>query len=143
VLRYAWSVTINRPPAAVFPYIVDTTKQAAYSDMEMRLITPGVLKTGSRMEVTFGMGPLKALIGLEMTAVEPETRMAYDTYSGPIKWQGEYRLTPTDGGGTLLKHEGSLKFTGLWRLMEPLVGAELKSQGSKELERLKEVVEKS
>ena len=141
MLRYSFPVTIDRPPAVVFPYIVDTAKQAAYSDMEMRLLTPGVLKTGSRMEVTFGMGPLKAVVGLEMTAVEPDTRMAYDTFSGPIKWQGEYRLTPTEGGGTDLTHEGSMTFTGLWRLIEPLIGGELKSGGAKELARLKEVVE--
>jgi len=32
--------------------------------------------------------------------------------------------------------------TGLWRLLEPLVGAELRSNGAKEKERLKAVVEK-
>jgi uncharacterized protein YndB with AHSA1/START domain len=142
MLRYALSVTISRPPAEVFPYLTDPKKQALYSDVPMRQITPGELATGSRMEVTFGMGPMKAKIGLEMTAIEANRRMAFDTYSGPIKWQGEYLLKPTDGGGTTLSHDGSMRFTGLWRLLEPLVGAELKSGGAKEMERLKAAVEK-
>jgi hypothetical protein len=143
MLRYASAVTINRPPADVFPYLTDTVKQGEYSDVPMRLLTPGILAPGSRMEVTFGMGPLKATIGLEMTAVEENTRMAFDTYSGPIRWKGEYLLKPTDGGGTNLSHEGTMVFTGLWRLLEPLVGAEMKSHGAQEMERLKAAVEKS
>jgi uncharacterized protein YndB with AHSA1/START domain len=142
MLRYASAVTISRPPADVFPYLTDPVKQGLYSDVPMRQITPGELATGSRMEVMFGMGPLKATIGLEMTEVDANKRMAFDTYSGPIKWQGEYLLKPTDGGGTNLSHEGTMRFTGLWRLLEPLVGAELKNNGAKEMERLKAVVEK-
>jgi uncharacterized protein YndB with AHSA1/START domain len=140
MLSYSWAVTINRPPAEVFPYLTDPAKQALYSDVTMRQITPGVLATGSRMEVTFGIGPLKAVIGLEMT-IEENSRMAFTTYSGPIRWQGQYLLKPTDGGGTHLSHEGSMVFTGLWRLLEPLIGAELKSGGAKEMERMKAVIE--
>ena len=138
---YNFEVDIARSPADVFPYLTDTAKQALYSDVTMRQITPGHLATGSRMEVTFGMGPLKAVIGLEMTAVEENRRMAFDTYSGPIKWQGEYLLRPTDAGGTVLSHAGSMTFTGLWRLLEPVVGGELKTNGAKEMERMKAAIE--
>ena len=141
MLRYVLSVTINRAPADVFPYLTDPAKQALYSDVPMRQVTPGVLATGSRMEVTFGMGPVKAVIGLEMYAVEENRRMAFNTYSGPIRWQGEYLLKPTDGGGTNLSNEGTMVFTGLWRLVEPLIGAELKRNGAKEMERMKAVIE--
>jgi hypothetical protein len=133
-------VKINRPPADVFPYLTDPAKQALYSDVPMRQITPGVLATGSRMEVTFGMGPLKAVIGLEMT-VEENSRMGFDTYSGPIRWQGQYLLVPTNDGATNLTHEGTMVFTGLWRLFEPLVGAELKRNGEKEMQRMKAAIE--
>jgi uncharacterized protein YndB with AHSA1/START domain len=142
VLRYAWPVAISRPPEVVFPYLTDPAKQALYSDVPMRQITPGVLATGSRMEVTFGMGPLKAVIGLEMT-VEENRRMAFKSFSGPIDWQGEYLLTPTADGGTNLSHAGTMSFGGLWRLLEPLIGAELKSNGAKEMGRMKAAIEGS
>ena len=35
----------------------------------------------------------------------------------------------------------ALQFTGLWRLIEPLVGAEIRSGEIKELERIKALVE--
>ena len=62
---------------------------------------------------------------------------------GPIRWKGEYLLTPTDVGGTTVSHEGTMVFTGLWRLIEPLIGSELKSGGAKEMERMKAVIEQS
>ena len=39
--------------------------------------------------------------------------MAFDTYSGPIRWQGEYLLAPTDSGGTDVDYRGTMVFTGL------------------------------
>ncbi|MEP7157890.1 MAG: SRPBCC family protein [Chloroflexota bacterium] len=142
MVTYESAVTINRPPHEVFRYLVEPAKQALWSDVPMRPVTPGEMKTGSRIEVTFGKGPLKATLGLEMTNVSPGERMAFKTYSGPIKWEGEYRVEPTEGGSKLSQH-GTLEFTGLWRLLAPIVGAEIKSGEIKELERLKAVVEKS
>ena len=143
MLTYSSSVTIVRTPEQVFQYLVDPQKQALWSDVPMRPITNFTGRTGTRMEVTFAGGPLKAVVGLELTDVQPSTRMAFKSFSGPIRWQGEYVLEPTADGGTLLSQNGTLQFTGLWRLLEPLAGREIKSGEIKELERLKSVVEAS
>ena len=140
MLTYHSKVTVARRPATVFPYLVDPALQAHWSGVPMRQLTDGPLESGSRLEVSFGMGPVKARVGLELTAVEPGRRMAFRSFSGPIRWDGEYVLSPS-GDGTELRQEGRLAFTGLWRLVEPLVGAEIKSGEIKELERLKVVVE--
>jgi len=141
VLTYASTVHVDRPPEAVFPYLVEPSRQALWSDVPMKQLTEGPLTAGSRMEVTFGIGPVKAVIGLEISALERDQRMAFRSFSGPIQWDGEYRLRPGEAGGTELSQEGRLAFTGLWRLLQPLVGAEIKSGEVKELERLKTVVE--
>jgi Polyketide cyclase / dehydrase and lipid transport len=140
VVKYESAVVVDRSPETVFPFLVEPAKQALWSDVPMRQVTDGPHRTGSRMEVTFGMGPIKATIGLELTAVEDGRRMAFRSYSGPIRWDGEYRLVP-DGAGTNLSQEGRLVFTGLWRLVEPLVGAEISRGEVKELEKLKAAVE--
>jgi hypothetical protein len=68
--------------------------------------------------------------------------MAFTTYSArPILWDGEYRLEPAATNGTRLSQAGTLKFRGLWRLVEPLVGAEIRRNEIAELERLKQVLE--
>lgn len=141
MLRYGSAVTIARTPAEVFRYLVEPAKQALWSDVPMRQVTPGELKTGSRIEVTFGKGPLKATLGLEM-AIEEHRRMGFRTYSGPIRWQGQYLLEPA-AGGTSLSQEGTLEFTGLWRLLEPFVGGEIKTGEIKELEKLKAAAEQA
>jgi hypothetical protein len=93
------------------------------------------------MEVTFAMGPLKARIGLELSTVESGRVLAFKSFSGPIRWEGEYRLASTDGAATVVSQDGRLAFSGAWRLIEPLVGAEIRRGEIKELEKLKAVVE--
>jgi hypothetical protein len=141
MITYESSVVIDRTPDDVFPYLVEPDRQALWSDVPMRQLTAGPLVTGSRMEASFGMGPLKATVGLELTSVDWGRRMAFRSYSGPISWEGEYRLAPAAAGGTELSQEGRLRFTGLWRLIEPIAGAEISRAEVKELEKLKAVVE--
>ena len=141
MISYQSQVTIARPPEEVWPYLIQPDKQALWSDVPMRKISEGPWAQGTRFEVTFGKGPLSATIGLELTAAEPGRRMAWTSYSGPVRWAGEYRLAPMQPGGTELSQEGSMTFTGLWRLLEPFVGAEISRGEVKKLEKLKSVVE--
>jgi len=140
VILYKSAVTIARPPDVVFPYLVEPPLQAKWSDVPMRPLTEGPLGPGSQLEVTFGMGPLKAQVVLLISAVEPGRRMTWQTSDGKIEWEGEYLLVPS-GESTELRQDGRLTFKGLWRLIEPLVGGEIKKGEVKELEKLKAVVE--
>lgn len=140
MISYESSVTIDRPPETVFQYLIEPSKWSLWSGVPMRQLTDGSLRAGSRLEVTFGMGPLKARVGLEIAELEPPRRMAFRTFSGPIRWDGEYRLTPA-GAGTEMSQQGRLQFTGLWRLIEPMAGAEMSHGEVKELEHLKAVAE--
>jgi polyketide cyclase/dehydrase/lipid transport protein len=134
-------VSIERPPETVFRYLIDPGLQILWSAVPMRQLTTGDLEPGSQLEVTFSIGPLKARIGLVLSTVEPGRVLAFKSFSGPIRWDGEYRLASTDDGATLVSQEGRLAFSGAWRLTEPLVGAEISRSEIKELERLKTVVE--
>jgi len=140
VISYESSVNIDRPPDVVFQYLIEPAKQSLWSDVPMRQLSDGPLGQGSKLEVTFGMGPIKARVGLELAALEPARRLAFRTFSGPIRWDGEYRLVP-DGTGTTVSQEGRMQFTGLWRLIEPMAGGEITRGEVKELERLKAAVE--
>jgi hypothetical protein len=51
-------------------------------------------------------------------------------------------LAPADGMGTRLSQRGTLRFTGLWRLVEPIVGAEIRPGEVAELEKLKAILER-
>jgi uncharacterized protein YndB with AHSA1/START domain len=141
VIRYESAVSIDRSPTTVFRYLSDPGLQGLWSDVPMRRLTDGPFAAGSRMEVTFAGGPLKAVVGLELTALEPGRRLAFASFSGPLRWSGAYELAPEGSGGTRVSQAGTLAFTGLWRAIEPVVGAEIKRGEIKELERLKAAVE--
>jgi hypothetical protein len=141
MIPYSSEVTIGRSPSDIFPWLVDTAKQGQWSDVPMQLLTPGPLHQGSRMRLSFGRGPIHTSLDLEITGLEQDARMAFTTVSkGGIHWEGAYDLTPADGG-TRVRQQGMLRFRGLWRVLEPMIGAEMKKGEIAELERLKKVVE--
>jgi hypothetical protein len=140
VISYESQVHVDRPPETVFRFLIEPDKQAQWADLTMRPLTDGPPAQGYRMEIVFGLGPIKARMGMEYRAFEPGRRLGFGTFSGPIRWEGEYRLEPA-GDGTALSQRGSMVFTGLWRLVEPLIGGEIKTGEIKELEKLKAAAE--
>lgn len=141
MISYGSEVVISRPPAEVWPYLIEHDKQALWSDVPMELLTAGPMRAGSRMRLRFGKGPLSASLTLEISALEADQHMAFTTVSqGGIRWEGEYRLALTEGPGTRLSQHGVIRFSGLWRLAEPIVGAEIRRGEIAELEKLKAIL---
>ena len=141
MITYSSQVTIERTPDRVFPYITDREKQALWSDVPMRPLTEGPLRVGSRMELTFGRGPMRISLQLELSELEADRRVAFTTVSaGSLLWDGEYLLEPIGSNATRMSQTGQLRFRGLWRLLEPMVGAEIRRNEIAELEKLKKVV---
>jgi hypothetical protein len=141
MIRYASDVLIARAPHEVWPFLVERDRQAQWSDVRMEPVTEGPLATGSRIRLAFGKGPLRTSLTLEISALDRDERMAFRTVSqGGVHWDGEYRLAEVSEG-TRVSQEGTLRFGGLWRLLEPIVGAEIKRGEIAELERLKAVAE--
>ena len=140
MISYESQVKVNRPPETVFRYLIEPDKQAQWADLTMHPLTEGPPAQGYRMEIVFGLGPIKARMGLEYRTFEPGRRLEFGTFSGPIRWEGEYRLEPA-GEGTTLSQRGTMVFTGLWRLVEPLLGTEIKNGEIKELDKLKAAAE--
>lgn len=144
MITYGSDVVIERSAGEVWPYLVERDKQALWSDVAMEPLTDGPTRAGSRMRLTFGGGPLRTSLTLEIAALDPGQRLAFTTVSkGGIQWDGEYRLAPADGAGTRLSQQGTLRFTGLWRLVEPIVGAEIRQGEIAELEKLKAILERT
>ena len=142
MISYGSDVVIRRPPAEVWPYLVERDKQALWSDVPMEPLTEALNQAGSRMRLSFGMGPIRTSVTLEYSAYEPPERLAFRTISqGGIQWDGEYRLTATDDGATRLSQQGTLRFTGFWRLAEPVAGNEIRRGEIAELEKLRSIIE--
>ena len=140
MILYKSSVTIARPPEVVFPYLLDPALRARWSDVPLRQVSDGAIGIGSRLEATFKAGPTTPKGGIEPVAIEPGRHLVFKPYQGPIMWDLEYQLRPT-GEGTEVEQDARLTFSNLWRIVELFVGEGIKQARTRELGRLKEVVE--
>lgn len=131
MVSYSSTVSISRPANQIFPYLLETTKECLPSD----------LGSGSKLNVSFGLGRLKAVIGLQISTAEFGRKLAFKSCSGPISWKGEYNLEEDGNGMTTVSQQGQFKFKGRWRFVQPIAGGQIKRGEVRELQRLKQVLE--
>ena len=142
MVSYSSAVSISRPAAQIYPYLLETTKQAVWSNVPVTKVSPpGDLGYGSTLEVSFGVGPLKAVVGLEISTMDFGRRLAFRSISGPINWKGEYNLSDSGNGTTKLSQKGQVTFRGAWRLIQPIAGGQIRRGEINELRRIKKLIE--
>ena len=96
------TISINQPASAVFPVVADGLKAPLWR--------PGVLDvalvSGSGVGATYrqgvrGPGGRRIDADYEVTAFEPDRRLAFRAIAGPVRPEGEYELEGI-GGATAL-----------------------------------------
>jgi hypothetical protein len=143
MIRYDSSIHISRPADAVFTRLAAVESMGDWTDMtdgrwvgETR--EPGA---GARAEAMIRLGPITRQLTWEVTSYEPGRRIGYRTApGGGMDWNAEYTLEE-DATGTTVRQVGEVGFHGVLRLLEPLVRMELPKGESRELSRLKAVLE--
>lgn len=134
------TVEIARPPADVFAFLADGTNGPRWRT--------GVLdvahKSGEGRGTVYAQG-VKGPFGrrvaadYELTAYEPDTRIAFRAIAGPERPEGSYDLEPA-GDGTRVTFSLSCTPTGFARLMAPMVAKTMRSEVA-QLDRLREVLD--
>jgi uncharacterized membrane protein len=135
------SISIRRPLADVFAFVAD-----GENAMRWR---PGVLdvsrRSGDGLGAIYrqgvkGPGGRRIAADYEITAFEPDRRIAFRAIAGPVRPTGEYRFAP-DGDGTTVSLGLDATLTGWKRL---LMGRAVQSTMDSEvqnLEALKSILE--
>jgi uncharacterized protein YndB with AHSA1/START domain len=134
-------IEIHRPPSEVFAFLADGEHDGLWRG--------GVLdvkrKSGNGKGAIYEQG-VKGPFGrrvpadYEITAFEPDRRIAFRAITGPVRPQGSYLLEPAPGG-TRLTFALSATPTGLAKLMSPMVAKTMQSEVA-QLGRLKHVLER-
>lgn len=135
------TVEIARPPADVFAFLADGT-----NDRQWRT---GVLDVSRRSGEGQGAiyeqgvkGPFGRRIpaDYEITAYEPDRRIAFRAIAGPVRPEGSYVLEPA-GDGTRVTFTLRSAPGGLARLLTPAVARTMRSEVA-QLDRLRAVLER-
>lgn len=134
------SVEIARSPAEVFAFLADGTTNSQWRDG----VTDIRLKSGSSAGAIYEQG-VKGPFGrrvaadYEVTAYEPNRRIAFRAIAGPVRPEGTYELEPA-GGGTRLTFTLNCALSGLARIMAPMVAKTMRSEVA-QLDRLRAILE--
>ena len=76
-----------------------------------------------------------------VTVFEPPSRFAYRAERGPFPYEARYELTSRNAG-TVLAADVTLRLRGLARVLEPLLGQYLGRVYSRNLDRMRELLER-
>ena len=135
------SVLIRRPVGEVFAFVAD-----GENAMRWR---PGVLdvsrQAGEGLGAIYrqgvrGPGGRRIAADYEVTAFEPDRRIAFRAIAGPVRPTGEYRFTP-EGDGTRVDFALDASLTGWKRLLMGRAVQSTMEAETRTLETLKTMLE--
>jgi uncharacterized protein YndB with AHSA1/START domain len=137
------TITIYRPVEDVFRVLSDpaTTPRWSVNAIEVHVTTAGPVGVGSRRRATvrrFGGGTTQNEI--EVTAFEPNRRIALRSIESPVPFNTAYTLTPI-GLGTRVDWDWDFELKGGLRLVAPLIRSMFARSFRADLARLKSMME--
>ena len=143
MISYSSEVTIDRPPHAVYEAFLDPDLYSNWTDMvDVSFDGAGPPSVGTRGRFRMAQGPIKGMLEMQLTELEPDRRVVFHVTHPDLDWTAVSTLQPA-GTGTRLTYAGELRFLGWRRLLEPFMGREVRQGEAEEARRLKALLEAS
>ena len=139
---FAHSVEIPRPPADVFPWLLEEDKVPRWTGHLTRYerIGDGALSAGSRVRQVLEVSGRTIDVELEVTGYEPPSGAQTRFSTNGIEVVSSYALEAA-GAGTRLTQTIEAKPSGLTaRMLVPVVQPRLEEKLTQDLERLRETL---
>jgi uncharacterized protein YndB with AHSA1/START domain len=141
MIHYSSEVTIARPPRVVYEALLDPDLYSEWTDMvDVSFDGGDAARVGMRGRFRLAKGPFKGTLEMELTELEPDRRVVFHVTHPDLDWTAVSTLTPA-GAGTRLTYAGDFRLLGWRRLLEPLVGREVRRGEAAEAVRLKTLLE--
>ena len=142
MIRFEFSVDVNRPPSEVFMYITDTDRLAEWQSGVVEAQWQGEKARGTRIHEVRKFLGRRIETELEVTEYEPDRRFGLRAVSGPVPVSVTQVLEPRNGG-TRIMFVGEGEPGGFFRLAEPVVARVAERQFKNDFETLKDILEGS
>jgi uncharacterized protein YndB with AHSA1/START domain len=141
MIQYSSDVTIARPPQAVYEALLDPDLYSQWTDMvDVSFDGSGAPGIGTKGRFRMAKGPFKGMLEMEVTELVPDRRIVFHVTHPELDWVADSTLEPV-GAGTRLTYAGQLRLLGWRRLLEPLMGREVRQGEAAEALRLKALLE--
>jgi uncharacterized protein YndB with AHSA1/START domain len=140
VASFSHSVAIPRPPAEVFPWLLDEDKVPRWTGHLERYerVDGGTLGPGSKVRQVLDVRGRTIDVTLEVTGYEPPTGAQTRFNTNGIEVVNSYALEAA-GGGTRLTQSVEARASGFTaRMLVPVVQPRLEQKLTEDLERLRE-----
>jgi uncharacterized protein YndB with AHSA1/START domain len=143
VHRNEHSVEIDRPPEAVFPYLVDAEKRLRWMGAlkEAEQVTDGPPRLGTRFRDVFESHGQRFEIDAEIVEWEPSERVATRLRADAFDSTGRQRLERLDGRTRLTTLIETQHRSRMARLMAGVITRHAQTQLERDHARLKEILE--
>jgi uncharacterized membrane protein len=137
--------TVSRPLTEVFAYVADFSKLPLYDPYvtSIEKTSPGPVGVGSTWRHQRAQGRRTIDAPIEMTAYEPNRRLAIASGSKGFDVRSTQTFVALDDGSTEVVEVLEMRLSGLARLFEPIISRQVLKQGAEVHRRLKELLEAS
>jgi uncharacterized protein YndB with AHSA1/START domain len=141
VPSFSHSILVSRPPAEVFPWLLEEDKVPQWTGDLQRYEVIGGLRVGGRARQTLALAG-GIVLDLEIVAYDPPSGAATRFETNGVKVQSAYQLDAS-GPGTRLTQTLDAKAGSLSaRVLIPVVQGRLESKLKTDLERLRGLLER-
>jgi carbon monoxide dehydrogenase subunit G len=142
-LRCESTVTIGKPPAEVFPWLLDADKVPEWmSGLQVyEPLEPGPLRVGSRIRQELTVSGQQLRFELEVTELDPPRRAVLRFAGSGFEAANQYAVAEADGGSrvTWIVSGDTTSFKA--RLIAPMVQGKLQEKVDGDLARLRALLE--
>ena len=139
---FSHTVTIPKPPAEVFPWLLEADKVPQWTSRlkDYDITGDGTLRRGARIRQVLTVGGSELDIDIEITGYDPPHSADSRFSTNGMDVETTYRLQEA-GGGTELTQTLEGKANGFKaRMLLPVVQPKLEGKLTEDLERLRELL---
>jgi uncharacterized membrane protein len=136
-------IVIERPPGVVSAYACDPTNATQwYGNIKsVEWKSEPVVHVGAQAVFVAEFLGMRLEYTYEVVEYEPGERLLMRAAEGPFPMETVYRFEETRDGHTRMTLHNRGEPTGVSKLMAPMIAAAMKSANTKDLTKLKEILE--